>query len=323
MNIGVLAFSDRGMELAERLKCGLSEHEVNPERCESGGLYTWAEAHFAAQDALIFVSSCGIAVRAIAPLVRSKCADPAVVVVDETGRFAVSLLSGHLGGANALADRIAQVLGAVSVVTTATDRNGLFAVDVWAKEKGMTIDNPEKIKLVSGKLVNGQTVGVKSDFPLRGGLPKGLERTENAPDLEISVNPTSDGLRLIPRIVTLGIGCRKGTAVEAIRQAVEALPIHLAAIRQVCSIDLKAQEPGLLAFCRELGVPLVTYSAEELLNVEGNFTGSEFVRSVTGVDNVCERSAVLGGGALWIPKTAANGVTVAAAIADYTVDMEG
>lgn len=324
MNIGILAFSARGADLAERIKRGLQNDTISTSRCESGGLHSWTEEHFHKEDALIFVSSCGIAVRAVAPFIQSKVSDPAVVVVDEKGGFSIALLSGHLGGANALAQRVGASIGARPVITTATDVNGLFAVDVWAKQQGMTICNPAGIKKVSSKLVAGETVLVRSDFPVVGKLPGGLVLTDGECDMEITWNPRGDCLHLIPRALTLGVGCKKGTPESEIKAALDRLPIHPAAISKVCSIDLKAAEPGLLAFCQSLGVPLVTYTAEELSKVPGAYTSSSFVRAVTGVDNVCERSAVKGsGGMLLIPKTAANGVTMAVALEDYTVNMEG
>lgn len=323
MRLAVLAFSSRGEALAQRLQEKLP-HEVTWQRCPKGGLADWTAEAFGRAEGLVFVSSCGIALRAIAPHVCSKLSDPAVVVVDETGKFAVSLLSGHLGGANALTEEIAEAIGATPVITTATDVNGLFAVDVWANAQGLTIENPHAIKLVSGKLVNGETVRVRSDYPLAGRLPRGMVLTDGEADLEISCCPRGTGLHLIPRIVTLGIGCRRDTPAETIEAAVKALSISPAAVKQVCSIDLKAKEPGLLEFCRRHELPFETFSAEALAAVPGVFSPSRFVQSVTGVDNVCERSAVLGsGGSLLIPKTPLNGVTVAAAAEEYTVNMEG
>ena len=135
---------------------------------------TWTGAQFVQSDALIFVGAAGIAVRAIAPHCKSKTTDPAVVVVDECGRFAVPILSGHLGGANDLARAIAAVCGAVPVITTATDAHGIFAADEWAKHQNCMVLEPERIKLVSGKLLAGQPVYYRADFPVTGTVPSGL-----------------------------------------------------------------------------------------------------------------------------------------------------
>ena len=157
MLIKAIAFSDNGMRLGERLKAALSEGsgaaEFSLDRCASGGLAGWTEGAWNSADALLFIGSCGIAVRAIAPHVKKKTEDPAVVVMDELGTYSIPVLSGHLGGANELAVRIARAAGAIPVVTTATDINGLFAADDWARSQGLAVANPEKIKWVSSRLL--------------------------------------------------------------------------------------------------------------------------------------------------------------------------
>ena len=152
-----LAFTDTGLALAKRLAAALPGSVA---RCGQDGtsLAEWTGVQFVQSDALIFVGAAGIAVRAIAPHCKSKTTDPAVVVVDECGRFAVPILSGHLGGANDLARTIAAVCGAVPVITTATDAHGIFAVDEWTKHQNCMVLEPERIKLVSGKLLAGQPV---------------------------------------------------------------------------------------------------------------------------------------------------------------------
>lgn len=133
-------------------------------------------------------------------------------------------------------------------------------------------------------------------------------------------------LRLIPPIVTLGVGCKKGIGPKAIEHAFEQTlkkaNCHPLAVVRVCSIDLKAQEPGILEFCRSRALPFKTFSAQELAAVPGSYAASAFVNRVTGVDNVCERSAVLGskdGGRLLAGKNAENGVTMALAVSPYTI----
>ena len=172
MSRAYLAFTAKGEALARRLAEALPG---SVSRC--GGDVTlkgWTAEHFAQDEALIFVGAVGIAVRAIAPHCRSKAADPAVVVVDEGGNFAVPLLSGHLGGANALARALAKACGAVPVITTATDVNGLFAVDLWAKAQNCAVLEPERIKRVSGALLAGQTVRYWSPWPVAGETPAGV-----------------------------------------------------------------------------------------------------------------------------------------------------
>ncbi len=324
----------RASAITEKLdkRAWLAERSsVRPEDpCYTGlSLSKWTEEAFKNSDAIVFVGACGIAVRSIAPHIRSKASDPAVVVVDDQGRYAISLLSGHMGGANDLAREIAGMLGAEPVITTATDNAGLFAVDEWAKKQGMAICGLTEAKMVSAALLAGKAIGFASDFKVQGRLPAGLEEKKEG-EIGISITlgekePFKTTLRLIPPVVALGIGCRRGTQASAIREAAEAVlkahGISPLGIGQICSIDLKSSEEGLLTFCDEMKLSLETFSSDALAQAPGRFTASPFVESVTGVDNVCERSAVLGsgGGELIIKKQVRNGVTVAAARKDYTV----
>ncbi len=319
MRIAAIAFTDCGMALGRRLQKKVEGLTLS--RCESGGLARWTERAFAENDALVFIGAAGIAVRAIAPYVRAKTSDPAVVVMDELGTFAIPVLSGHLGGANELAASLARYAGALPVITTATDVHGMFAVDSWARNQGLTVANPQRIKWISARLLAGETIRLKSLYPIVGQPPAHVELTEA--DYDVLVSHRSRGraeaLRLVPRIVTVGIGCRRGTEQAAIEEAVSASlsknGCHASAVEAVATIDLKADEPGLLDYCRSRDLPLVTYSAEELSAVPGSFTGSAFVKKTTGVDNVCERAAVrYSGGRLLTRKEAGNGVTGALAI---------
>jgi len=328
MNVGILAFSDRGMALAERLRPFFSGRNDQAEltRCPEGGLADWTAAHFSNQ-ALLFIGSAGIAVRAVAPHVRAKTSDPAVIVLDEGAAYVIPLLSGHMGGANRLAAELAGYLGALPVVTTATDLNRVFAIDTWAVDQGLIIANPERIKSVSARLLAGEQIKVASDFPLAGPLPEGLAVSNGGGDVWITYQSGGGAaLRLVAPVVTLGLGCKKSTDAETIEAAFQAIireaGCHSLAVKQVCSIDLKAEEPGMLEFCRCRGLPYRTFAACELSQAEGSLAASAFVRSVTGVDNVCERSALLGsgsGGKLLAGKAAGQGVTLALAIEPYRV----
>lgn len=325
MSRAYLAFTAKGEALAHRLAEALPGTVT---RC--GGAVTlsgWTAEHFAEEEALIFVGAVGIAVRAIAPHCKSKASDPAVVAVDEGGHFAVPLLSGHLGGANALARSIAGVCGAVPVITTATDVNGLFAVDLWAKAQGCALLEPERIKNISGALLAGKTVRYFSQWPVAGKAPAGVEHAETAADADFALTLTPEGqaLHLVPRIGVLGVGCRRGTTAQQLEEAFTAFCAknHLspAAVHAAASIDLKKDEQGLLQFCEAHGWPITFYTAEELRALPGSFTPSAFVASVTGVDNVCERAAVkASGGSIFLPKTAGGGVTLALAVRPYAPD---
>lgn len=296
-------------------------------------LARFAQQAMADCDLIVFVGAVGIAVRAVAPYLAGKAFDPAVVVIDEAGRFVIPLLSGHLGGANELAQRLADGLGAQAVITTATDGRAAFAVDSWAAAHDCTVVDPQHIKHVSGSLLRSEPVGLRSDFPVDGRLPAQVT-LDGAPDsgfcigFDTKAAPFAHTLHLVPRVILLGIGCRKGTDAQTIEQAVQAAldaaGVPWDAVRGVASIDVKQNEPGLLHFCENHGLQLTVFSAETLRAVPGDFTPSDFVARTVGVDNVCERAAVCAaaGGTLLCHKRAQNGVTVALAQQDWRVCLE-
>lgn len=342
MTIWLISYTARGRALGARVSDILrrSGHSCRtfalPKFAEAGdepltqSAPDWAGEGFRQADALVFVCASGIAVRAIAPHVWDKRTDPAVLVLDEGGTFVIPLLSGHLGGANVLAEDLAQKLGGTPVLTTATDVNGLFAVDVFAKMNDLFIENMALAKAVSAALLAGQPVGFRSDLPVVGDLPKGL--TAGEAELGVYIT-TGDGtpfprtLRLIPRRYAAGLGCRRGKGEEELeaflRENLTRCGVGVHELKALASIDLKKDEPGLLALAAELGLPFRTYSAEELQQVPGDFTPSAFVRETTGVDSVCERAAVLSsGGTLVVKKVAENGMTFALAKQEEAIRFE-
>ena len=247
-------------------------------------------------------------------------------MLDEGGQFAIPLLSGHLGGANELAQRLAAVCHAVPVITTATDGRGVFAVDEWAKRQNCAVAEPERIRCVSGALLAGQSVCYAADWAVSGTPPAGVEpAAADRADFALTLTPTGEALHLIPRIAVLGVGCKRGTTTEKLETAFAAFCAehHFApqGIVRAASIDLKKDEPGLAAFCRAHGWEMDFYTAAALRTAKGRFTSSGFVQSITGVDNVCERAAVLAAdGVLFIPKWARDGVTLAVALAPFAPD---
>ena len=326
MTCAYIAFTARGLALAQKLA---EQCPGSVDRCGTGeiSLAAWTEKQFAESDALVFVGAAGIAVRAIAPHCCSKALDPAVVVLDECGRFAIPLLSGHLGGANDLARRLAAICHAVPVITTATDANGIFAVDEWAKRQNCAVAEPERIKYVSSALLAGQTVCYSADWPVQGMPPAGVARAAVAAqaDFSVTLTPTGEALHLIPRIAVLGVGCKRGTTAQRLEEvfAEFCMAHHLAlqGIVRAASIDLKRSEAGLAEFCAKHGWPVEFYTAAQLRLAPGHFTASNFVQSITGVDNVCERAAVLAAeGLLFVPKWAKDGVTFAVALAPFDPD---
>ena len=346
MRIGVVAFTERGVglacSLAEGLRAQGNDAQVaSPSQlAKTSGVHayeslsTWTAGSFAACDALVFVSACGIAVRAIAPFVQDKLRDPAVVCVDEAARHAIALLSGHMGGANALARTVGALCGAEPVITTATDVNGVFAVDEWAARQGLALCDREAAKQVSAQLLAGATIGLRSDWPIAGTLPEGLVWDDGGMcehgisiSFDLGKRPFAHTLRLVPRAVTVGMGCRRDTPAEVLASSLEACLTRASVAREsICAlatIDVKADEEGLRTLADWLDVPLLTYTSSELASVEGEFSASKFVFQTVGVDNVCERAACAGGGQLLADKRTFDGVTVALACRDVSLSFDG
>lgn len=330
LKVSLIAFSDKGEQLSQTIADWLKSEQnieiTDVYRCEEGGLNAWSAKHFRQDDALIYVGACGIATRAIAPYINHKTVDPAVIVVDELGKNVIPLLSGHIGGANKLSEILADRLGANASITTATDINGVWAVDTWATSKGMTIKNPEYIKTVSSKLLSGKSIYIESCVMIED-LPEQVNCSNTGSrgyDLLITYNNVdADKLVLIPKVLSIGIGCKKETALEDIqvlwKEICNQYNFDTKAIKQINSIDIKSDEKGLIEFANSLGVKFKTYSADELNSLEGSYSQSEFVKSIAGVDCVCERSAVMGAqshddSCLIVRKTSRNGVTIAVAL---------
>ena len=307
MTASVIAFTDEGAVLAAAIAAALggkawasAGHAAAAGVCElDSPLSAWTEARFSDSDAIVFVCACGIAVRAIAPCVKSKTQDPAVVVLDDAGRNVIALLSGHIGGANELARRIAALTGGSAVVTTSTDVHGLTAVDEWAVRHGCAIGDLTAAKKISAAAIAGERIGVAV-----------TDRLQPAPW------PVTLWLR--PRNLVLGVGCKKDTEPRLLEAAVAdffiATGVSKKSVCAVASIDIKKDEPAILSLAASLDAEFATYSADELNEVRGTFASSERVMAATGTDNVCERAAVLkAGGPLMRGKTIYCGVTLALA----------
>ena len=374
MKIGMICFTARGTAIC-RLLCRRfrdtgtestgyvprrfwkPEWEAEGIRPQDKSLSEWTGSMFEEKRALVFIGAAGIAVRAIAPFVRDKMTDPPVVAADEAGHFCIPLLSGHVGGANELAERMADWLQGIPVITTATDVNGVFAVDVFAVRSGLCITDRKEAKEISAWLLDGGKVGFFCDPECRGAerasgsgplknRSSGRE-TENVgygtEDIcrhnicrnsvcrhniwitfrnseRPTLSPDKEAvfLRLVPKVVAGGVGCRKGTSPDILEgrvlKALESGNIDPAAVKALSTIDIKAGEEAVTRLAGRYGWELRTFTSGELLAVEGEFEESEFVRSAVGVGNVCERSCTARGGRLLIHKQAGEGVTVAAAI---------
>ena len=348
-----------GAEIIAKVKC-----EALPEVSMKETVKACVDEYFEQVDAIVFVTASGIAVRSVAEHLTHKSKDPAIVCMDECGKHVISLVSGHAGGANALTQMLADVMWAIPVITTATDVEGRFSIDDYAREHNLVVTDWAKAKAISAEVLAAGAEPVWIEEPVVAqGEEKGAceirkkqkstgtdvgeienDGCENRVDecgnkicvqrLQIGsyqvivtprdILPDEKTMQLIPRCIVAGIGCKKGTSSDKIEHAVQEAfakaGLRMEALCAVASINLKKEEAGLLEFCETRNVPFETYAAEELQAVPGTYSASEFVSGVTGVDNVCERSAVkyaseygVKHGELLLRKQAQDGVTVALA----------
>lgn len=350
MRLAVISFTQKGTELSEQLIRRWQGGEISLfTKCSAGrpgeevryvqeSVGEWAGRQLAEKRSLLFIGACGIAVRAVAPWLTDKLHDSPVLVMDERGRYVIPLLSGHMGGANELARRLAEEVGAVPVITTATDINKKFAVDLFAKSNGLYIENKEGIARVSAKALAGEelTLSVETGhFREEGRLPEGLRRLPYPPEEPVDILVTGEetlfsaGILLRPREYAVGVGCKRGKEGEKLEELIgrrlKEAGVPESRVFALASIDRKKDEEGLLSWSRRRNLPFLTYTAEELSETAGEFHGSAFVRERMGVDNVCERAAVRAcgpGGRLVCEKYGEDGMTVAVAKREWSVGFE-
>ena len=338
--VHILYFTQAGAQLAAHTMSALSEKEYVTCTSGRGCLREWTREHFREGNVLIYIGACGIAVRAIAPLLRGKDTDPAVLVMDEKGMNIIPLLSGHLGGANEWANTLAEITGGQAVLTTASDVNGLFAADVFAKNNGLQMDDLKKAKSFAARLLEDQSGRLlipqkyADVIRLKGEAPEKI-RAEYLPEEKacsdfnentVLVTPETGApgapLRLIPKCVVLGMGCRRGKAYEDLKafaeEALRKLGLCRESVCALASVDVKKEEPGLAALAADLGVPFMTFSVEQLDKTQLSgfvFAESDRVREHVGIGNVCERAAVAAGADhILRGKTARDGMTICVGI---------
>lgn len=354
MGAAVISVSKEGCELSKKLAQALTPpfNEVKRfvfEKYAGGDCEKFSDIGeltarlFGEYDALIFVCACGIAVRAIAPHIRSKVTDPAVIVVDDSGKFAIPILSGHIGGANSIARIIAAYTGAEPVITTATDNHRKFSPDLFAKANNLIMDDLKTAKEVAAAVLRGETLALQSQFDMINGSQDLFNSGISGIGINIIQKPplTKNGdhyppilLNFLARNIVLGIGCKRGVPADVIEKRVfaafEYMGYDFRQVIEIATIDLKRGEQGLLEFAERHKLPIKFFTAEELMSVPeepNNLKGSGFVMKITGADNVSERAAILaaGGGKIIIPKSYPNctgdGVTVAAAAKPIVIDF--
>lgn len=263
---------------------------------------------FTERRALIFVGAVGIAVRLISGFVKDKLTDSPVIVIDDRGQFVIPILSGHAGGANKLAATVAELIDAIPVITTSTDVNGAFSPDVFATENHLAIRNRDGIKKVSAKAIEGKAVTISvKDYP-----PK--------EPVDIIVADETDReytLLLSPKKYVIGIGMKKDRDSVYCEQFIISVlsknGIDINGVYALATIDIKENEPAIKVFSNKYRIPVISFEASLLERAEGAFTSSRFVKETVGVDNVCERAAVLAAGScstMICQKTCGDGITL-------------
>lgn len=327
------------LELKARVSCFVPERMAAEHEQGFSLLHHAVEQNFRNHDAHIFVAAAGIVVRTIAPLLQHKSTDPCVVVCDQQGAFAVSLLSGHWGGGNALTRQVAQWLGASPVITTATDTEELPSLDTIAQQAGCAIVDWDKVKVINAALLAGQPVQVFD--PLRvltlGNNelfhPVSLSQIrKNMPTVSVHwrhVEPGNTLLRLAIPALHVGVGCRRHVPADdiasAVRQSLLNAGLEALSVSRLASVSAKQDEEGLLECARQLHVPVIFYSPEELSDAPAP-SPSAMAAQIFGVDriSVCEGAALLSAGGedsfLLLPKVKYNdNITVAVAVPETMV----
>jgi cobalt-precorrin 5A hydrolase len=303
---------------------------------------------FNSHSRIICIMAAGIVVRSLAPLLVSKYMDPAIVVVDEKGQYAISLLSGHIGGANQLASEVASILGGQVVITTATDVQGKAAADLMARDMDAIIEPRENLKIINRNLAEEQKVYMYSPWPIITEMKQGFgwqawpwssqasgeggfsdqELTGKAllqPAVIISHHRKlalniSDYILIKPRNLAVGIGCRRGINYVDLHSALNEIADHFnidkRCIKYLASIDIKADEAAIKQLALEMKIPFLTYSSEDILSLEGTYQESAWVKETLGVGGVCEPVACLAAkqGITLVPKQKIGPITISIAM---------
>lgn len=350
--LSVITFTAQGTQLAEKIYEGWREEVQVFTRCRAQkttgrpdfvkwtdeDVTTWAGEQIKEGRSLLFIGACGIALRAVAPHITGKLSDRPVLVMDEKGNYVIPLLAGHVGGANELAEELGRLTGAIPVITTATDLEGHFAVDLFAKRNSLGIMEKAGIAKVSAKVLAGEkvTLAVDRERLAKGEMPPADVRLltpqegESADVVVRTGKPDKEPLLwLRPRPYVIGMGCKRGTEETKIAayidETLRRVQIEKEEICALASIDRKRDEQGLVNWSRKHGIPFLTYSAQELAKVEGELHESAFVRETVGVGNVCERAALRAcgeGGSLIVEKHMSEGMTIAIARREWRISFE-
>lgn len=316
--IGIISVTEKGDILGKKIRSSTSGTLYCKSQIENFSLDAVTKLCFERFTSIIFISSTGIAVRAIAKYLKGKDNDPAIVVVDVCNKFSISLVSGHLGGANRLAKKVSEILNNTVVITTATDNMEVIAPDMIAVENSLIIEDLKKAKNIASRLVNGKEVYFKDDENYIK-CPSGYMSTEVLVDNTVWVTNKAiekeNVLKLIRKNIVLGIGCKRNTDYEKmydfVSNTLNENNIELRAVKLIASIDVKKDEEAILKLKESLNCKVKFFSREEILTVESKYQGSDFVKSIVGVAAVSEPVIELSGASLKVSKLKRDGITLA------------
>ncbi|WP_296881426.1 cobalt-precorrin 5A hydrolase [uncultured Methanobrevibacter sp.] len=335
MKIAIVSVSNKGQKLALKLKEKL-DSDSTIIRCDlfHKNVKKYLKIAFFEYDAVIAIMASGILIRTIAPYIESKVTDPAILNIDDNGKFVISTLSGHLGGANSLTNKIANLINAVPVITTSTDVNRKLGIDVLSKDLYLSIDNTNEILFFNKAILEGREIAFTlnpnknydylTDYLNNNTLEivLSINYSSNVNPDEIHVNLDEHKIVLKEKKIVVGIGCRRGKEYEKILEAFEKslndLNIHKSRVNMLSSAEIKKDEKGILELSEKLEIPVNFVDLEKLKLFESkDIQKSEFVKSKFGIYGVCEPSALITAGfdsKLIYKKTSYDGVTVAIAI---------
>lgn len=323
MKVGVIALTSGGRELAAKIAAELPDSRVI--KISQTITVTFRE-NWKEFDAFVAIMATGITIRAIAPLLKDKTTDPAVVSLDEKGTHVISLLSGHLGGGNALSNSVAEITGGTAVITTASDTLGLTALDLWAAAQNLRAVDRKVFTKASSILVNSGVLRIYSEVEIET-LPPGLVAVENSADADLIISHyLADPKKLIlhPPNLVVGIGCNRNTPVDEFEKALEELFDELSlsthSIRNIASIDAKNDEEGLLLFAKKNGWPIEFFDSDEI-NMVTDVDISYAALKAVGAKGVAEPTALLSANTstLLSRKHKWQNITMAVARAPFTL----
>lgn len=286
-----------------------------------GRMMDFCKSLFENYSMLLFIMATGIVVRSIAHLINDKTTDPAIVVMDEKGLNVISLLSGHLGGANKLTELIARKIGANPVITTASDINNLPSVDMLALEYELIVESMDDAKTITSLIVNRKPIAVVDEYSI---LPD-LNISTGLVEYEGSIVVTNKQkyfdpkpfVKLIPKNIIIGVGCKRGTGsdklIRFICDVCNAENVDTKSIRTIASVSLKADERAIHEAAEFFESDIDFHEIEILQTVDHLFQGSDFVKHTVGVASVSTTAAYISGkksGRFLIKKEICDGITV-------------